>query len=139
MTVGESIISWLYTFGNIEVSAIIETDQLDSEAGSYALYKEPTKTVTPYLDGSLDVTERYYFLVRQNSKLNASRVENQAWLESLERWVTTQNRARNLPVLDDERDCWGVGVAVSAYMAEAETDTAAYQMSVEIYYIEKRR
>ena len=61
----------------------IETDQLDGEAGSYGLYKQPTKDVVPFVDGSRDVTEYYYLLARQSSKAEASRVDNQAWMESV--------------------------------------------------------
>ena len=39
MTIGQSIVEWLYTFGNIEVDAVIETDQLDASAGSYGIFK----------------------------------------------------------------------------------------------------
>lgn len=138
MTVGQSLIEWLYTFGNIEIdqTAIIETDQVDAAAGSYGLYKEPTKTITSFVDGSRDVAERYYLIVRQASKTNPDRVSNQAWMEALERWVFEQNLSQNLPVLDGKRQCYGVSIAVSAYMAETETDTAAYQVSFEINYQE---
>lgn len=137
-TVGQSLIEWLYTFGNIEVdqTVIIETDQLDAESGSYGLYKEPTKTVTNFIDGSRDVSERYYFMVRQASKTDKKRINNQLWMEQLERWVYEQNLKRVLPKLDSKRECCGVSIAVSAYMAEAETDTAAYQVSFEIQYTE---
>ena len=138
MTVGESLIKWLYTFGNIEIdqTIIIETDQLDAAPGSYGLYKEPTKTITVFVDGSQDVAERYYFMVRQASKTNPDRVSNQTWMEALERWVFEQNLKRNLPKLEGKRQCYGVGIAVSAYMVETETDTAAYQISFEIHYTE---
>lgn len=136
MTVGQSIINWLYTFGNIEVDAIIETDQLDASAGSYGVFKEPTRTVTEFVNGSQDVAERYYFMIRQSAKQDSSRVSNAAWLEQLERWVRQQNLSRNLPVLDENRNCHGVAIAVSFYMAETETDTASYQLSVEIKYTE---
>jgi len=136
MTVGQAIINWLYTLGNIEVDAIIETDQLDASVGSYGIFKEPTRTVTTFVNGTQDVTERYFFMIRQSFKQDVSRISNNAWLDSLERWVRQQNLLRNLPVLDDGRNCYGVAVAVSYYMAETETDTASYQLSVEIKYTE---
>ena len=97
MTVSESIIRWLYGFGDIEAGDRIETDQLDGEAGSYGLYKQPTKDVVPFVDGSRDVTEYYYLLARQSSKAEASRVDNQAWMESLESWVRQIPGAALLP------------------------------------------
>ena len=138
MTIGQSIVEWLYTFGNIEVDAVIETDQLDASAGSYGIFKEPTRTVLTFVDGSQDVTERYYFMARQASKQNISRVNNNAWLELLEQWVRMQNLTGNLPALDGNRNCYSVGIAVSYYMADAESDTASYQLSVEIKFTEEK-
>ena len=137
MAIGQSIVDWLYTFGNIEVDAVIETDQLDASAGSYGIFKEPTRTVLTFVDGSQDVTERYYFMVRQASKQNINRVNNNAWLESLEQWVRMQNLTGNLPALDGDRSCYGIGIAVSYYMVNAESDTASYQLSVEIKFTEE--
>lgn len=138
MTVGQAIVNWLYTFGNIEINPaiVIETDQLDSDAGSYGLYKQATKSTTPYIDGSSDNSEYYYLMVRQPSKTNAVRVDNQAWMEELERWIYEQNIKRNLPELDAPKDCYGISVSVSGYMMETETDTAAYQISLKIDYTE---
>ena len=137
MTVSESIIRWLYGFGDIEAGDRIETDQLDGEAGSYGLYKQPTKDVVPFVDGSRDVTEYYYLLARQSSKAEASRVDNQAWMESLEGWVRQKRRSGDLPQLDGGRSCHAVGVSVSAYMSgAAESGTSEYQITVSINYTE---
>lgn len=140
MTVGQSIVNWLYTFGNIEINpdVMIETDQLDSAPDSYGLYKQANKVTTPFVDGSSDNSEYYYLLVRQPSKTNAARVDNQAWMESLESWIREQNIARNLPTLEDGKQCYGISVSVSGYMMETESDTAAYQISMKIDYTEVR-
>lgn len=91
----------------------------------------------PFVDGSRDVTEYYYLLARQSSKAEASRVDNQAWMESLENWVRQQSRSGNLPQLDGGRTCYAVGVSVSAYMSDAaESGTAEYQITVSINYTE---
>lgn len=137
MTVSENIIRWLYGFGDIEAGDRIETDQLDGEAGSYGLYKQPTKDVVPFVDGSRDVTEYYYLLARQSSKAEASRVDNQVWMESLESWVRQKSRSGDLPQLDGGRSCHAVGVSVSAYMSgAAESGTSEYQITISINYTE---
>ena len=133
MTVGTSLINWLSLFEDIEG---IQTEQLLSDDGSFALFKEPTTTITAFVDGSQDVTVRYYLLARQKAKLDKSRVNNQGWMESLEQWVRQQNRAMNFPVLDQGRECFGVEIAVGSYMAEQTEKTANYQLSVAISYTE---
>ena len=136
MTVGQALIEWLHTYGDIEAEAVIETDQLDSEAKSYGLFKEAQRNVTPFINGSQDVSEYYNILVRARSKLDSNRITNQEWLEGLEFWIRNQNLKRILPDLGPGRECWGVGVSVTGYMMEQETDTAAYQLSVVINYLE---
>ena len=91
----------------------------------------------PFVDGSRDVTEYYYLLARQSSKAEASRVDNQAWMESLESWVRQKSRSGDLPQLDGGRSCHAVGVSVSAYMSgAAESGTSEYQLTVSINYTE---
>ena len=137
MTVGESIIQWLYGFGDIEIDQRISTDQLGAEEGALALFKEPTKTEHVFLDGSRDVTERYYFLVRQPSQTNSARISNAAWLERLEEWVRQQNLSRNYPKLGNGRLCFSITIGVSAYVMEQQEEDSIYQISVVICYSER--
>lgn len=137
MTVGESLIKWLYGFDGFEKDDLIETDQLQGETGSYGLYKQPTTNELPFIDGSRQVAEYYYLLTRQSAKANDSRVNNLAWMESLEQWARSQNLKRALPALDGGRRCNSVGIGVSAYMSSTEvTGTAEYQVSITINYTE---
>lgn len=135
MTIGESIVSWLLEFGDID---IIETDQLDSETGSLGLYKQANSQVTEFVDGSRDVTAYYYLLARQPVRDERSRVANQDWAERLERWVRQKNLSRELPELSDNRICYGAAVNVGAYLSEADEGdrTAEYQISIMIKYTE---
>ena len=139
MTVGQSIVAWLMEYGDIETAdVVIETDQLSPEPESLGLYKQANNTVTPFVDGTRDVTDYYYLLARRPVKDNHSRVDNQAWMEDLETWVRTRNRSRSLPALDSGRECYGVEISVSAYMSEEDAAgrTAEYQISIAIKYTE---
>ena len=139
MTVGQSIVTWLMEYGDIEAADVpIETDQLSPESESLGLYKQANNTVSPFVDSSRDVTDYYYLLARRPAKDDRSRVDNQAWMEDLEAWVRTRNRSRNLPILDGGRICYGIEISVSAYMSEADTAgrTAEYQISIAIKYTE---
>lgn len=137
MTIGESIIQWLYGFGDIEIDQRITTDQLGAEEGALALFKEPTKSEVVFLDGSHDVTERYYFLIRQPSQTNSERISNAAWLERLERWVRDQNLKKDYPHLEAGLTCFAIAVAVSAYVMEQKEEESIYQISVAISYSER--
>lgn len=138
MTVSQSLINWLYQFGGIEIdqAAMIETDQLDAMPGSYGLYKSAAKTVTPFINGTHDVSEIYDFVLRHSAKTDIDRVNNQAFLENLEKWVRTQNITGNLPEMDEGRACFGVAITSAGYMEATESDTASYQISIKIDYME---
>lgn len=137
MTINESLKNWLYGFDNIEVDDRVNTDKLDGEAESYGLFKQATQEVTPFIDGSRDVTAYFYFLARQSAKSEKARLSNIAWMEQLERWVFEKNRKRELPELDGPRSCNRVTISVGAYMSESEnSETAQYQLSISINYTE---
>ena len=137
MTIGEGLIQWLYGFGDIEAEDLIQTDRLDGTVGSYGLYRQPTREETVFIDGSRDVSCYYLLLARRAVKADVSRIGNQAWMESLEDWVSQRNRLGDLPHLGARRTCNSVGISITAYMAEEqETGTAAYQLTVRINYTE---
>jgi len=134
MTVGESIIQWLYTFGNIDLDVKIDTDQLESDTDAMALYKEPTKTTTTDVVGNRDIIERYYLLARQPTQTDGLRLKNQAWMESLEEWVYQQNIINNLPTLDADKTAENIEIAISSYVMEQNEEDSIYQISVAIEY-----
>lgn len=139
MTVGQSLVTWLMEYGDIETSdTIIETDQLGIETDSMGLYKQANNTINAFIDGTRDITEYYYLLARRPVRDDRSRVDNQAWMEALENWVHQRDQSRDLPALDGGRECFGIEVSVSAYMSDSDDSgrTAEYQISIAIKYTE---
>lgn len=138
MTISESIIQWLYTFGDIAINERVNTDQLEAAARSMGLYATPQTTVQGYIDGSRSVTAYYTFLVRDASQDDASRKSNQEWLEGLQSWVQLQSLGGSLPVLSEGKTCQAVGIANTFYMQSQAEEEAVYQMTISITYIEER-
>ena len=137
MTVSKALITWLYGFGSISVDENIDTDTLAANAAAYGLYKTPQTVIVPFVDGGRDVTAYYTLCVRQRANQERKRQDNQGWLEALEQWVRTQNRAQNLPDMGDNRECYGVGIANTFTMQDAENEESVYQMTLSISYTEK--
>lgn len=138
MTISESIIEWLRGYsGGIEATDRITVDQLSAQDETYGVFKAPGDVVTQYIGGAKDVTAYYLFVARQPSQTNAMRISNQGWMEGLERWIHDQNIARDLPVLEGKRHCWGISIANSYTTQEQDNDGTVYQFSVAINYSEE--
>ena len=137
MTVSQSMSEWLATNPTVDVDAGMDTDTLAAQALAIGLYKTPQMDVKPYMRGARNVTAYYNFLLRQRTNQEAKRQDNQAWLEALERWVSAQQRSRNLPALDTGRSCQRIFIANSFYLMDAENDEGVYQLTIGINYTEQ--
>lgn len=137
MTVSQSIITWLCTNPTVDVDTDVSTDFLAAQALAMGLYKTPQANVTQYVNGDRDITAYYNFLLRQRNSQEKKREDNQAWLETLEKWVQAQNIARTLPIMDSGQDCQRVFIANSFYMVNTETNEGVYQLTIGINYIQK--
>lgn len=139
MTLTQSVIEWLAGFdGGIEVDEGVNTDMLAANAAAYGLFKTPGNVTTDFVNGGRDVTEYLNLIVRQPSQTETMRQSNQAWMEQLERWVRTRNILRELPVLGDDRECYGVAIAGSFYMQEQTPTESVYQIALAVHYTERR-
>ena len=138
MTVSESLVTWLYEFGDIAIDERVSTDQLDAAARSMGLYATPRTKVTEYMDGSRSVTAYYTFLVRAASQDETSRQSNQAWLERLQAWVRARHLSRTLPTLGAGKTCNSVAIVNTFYAQSQTEEESIYQMTLSMEYIEER-
>lgn len=138
-TISGAIIQWMYTNGTIDIDEDISTDQLEAMATAYGLYKTPQTTITPYADGTRDITAYYRFLARQRAQTERERAESGEWLEAFEAWVRARNVARVLPTLPEGLYCQSVGIVGSASVEAQEGGQAIYQLSFSINYIDGRK
>lgn len=136
MTVSQAIVTWLYTNATISVDDV-DTDLLAASAAAYGLYKTPQTNVIQYVDGTRDVTAYYTFHVRQRSNVEATRQDNQAFLETFENWVRAQSRAQTFPSLTAPLKCQRVFIANTFSALEKETDETIYQLTLGINYLDK--
>ena len=138
MSITESIIAWMQGFsGGITIMDDISVDQLAAMNESMGIFKSPGDEVVEYIGGARDVTSRFLFLICQPSQTNAMRMENQQWLESFERWVRDQNRARNIPKLSTGRECSAIYVSNSFAIQQQSDSETIYQITVTINYFEE--
>lgn len=135
MSAIESIIQWLYGFPEIGAAERITPDML--EEGDMSLAALPEDSVTAYMDGTRDITMYAMFRVRQSGRTHGERMDAQAFMDALSRWVWAGNLAGDLPRLDGGREAQSVRVSQSPYMLETDGGEAVYQIGIEMNYIDE--
>lgn len=134
MTNSELIKEWLRACKFIEI-VDIDTDRLEAQAESMGIYKQATRDVDEYIDGSKLISEYYYFLTRQSAQLESERIGAQEFLSQIEDWVEESEYNEIYPKIPGiER----VFIANGFYMTDAETEESVYQISIGITYQKER-
>lgn len=130
MTVSENIIEWLKTF-DPQAMPNIDTDLQAGGVATYSLLKEPTVNVKHYLSGREEHDEYYQLSARLETLENADRVDNGAWLESLEAWVREQNNSKNFPNITG---ITRIEISSSFSMGSVDNHTSIYSLTIKVKY-----
>lgn len=134
MTNSELIKEWLRACKFIEI-VDIDTDRLEAQAESMGIYKQATRDVDEYIDGSKLISEYYYFLTRQSAQLESERIGAQEFLSQIEDWVEESEYNEIYPKIPGIERAF---IANGFYMTDAETDESVYQISIGITYQKER-
>lgn len=135
MSISKSIAEWLN--GYAEDAEIIDIDQLAAVPEAYALFRSPETIVTPFVNGSRDVSAYYQYVIRRQSQTEAQREENAEWLEDLERWIYAQVIKRNLPTLGKGMECVKVEVTGGLALETQNLSESEYQVMLHINYCDR--
>ena len=139
MTVMECVKQWLAQFPGL--NGRIDVDYLDENVETYSVDTIPCEeTLKRYLDGS--TMKQFQFVVasrriyEQNIVQNLSNLE---FFEDLTAWVEQKARARELPVMDNNRTAKKIVVTSTAYpFIVSEDGKARYQLQMRLEYFSKR-
>ncbi len=139
VTVGECLKKWLGEYENADIEEL-DTDFIEGENGSLAIYKTPNNTVVSYNDGSSLVTEHYQLFARQPTQIDKERIGNQQFMSDLEKWVEGKDLNEEYPDLSSAGNltCTGVNVENSAAVMSQEEDNGIYQISIAVQYLKER-
>lgn len=134
MTVIQGIIRWLHTFEPREMWKMkdIHSDVLPAKIKDCALVKEPIINKKTFISGKVRATEHYTLMVRLDSQLDDSRMENNEWGELLEQWIEEQGRKRNFPVIDGTVQ--QIKITTPFYMGIGDMQESVYQLTISITY-----
>ena len=135
MTTSDAIIAWLKTFSLNNNSKIkqMQTDRQSDDVATYALTKEPIDNVKRYVSGKEEHEQYYNFTARLTFQTETSRRDNGNFLEALEEWVNTQNKADNRPNISG-CDVSNIKVASSFYVGATAQNSAVYSLTLAIKF-----
>lgn len=132
MNISDSIIKWLKTCPYIGKINAFDINQVQAKNDSVGLFKQPSVTVTEFIDGSKQITEFYYFIFKKAAQVKAERLANEEYLRKIEDWIDEQEFNGNYPDIGYPVD--GIGMMNGYYMVSFENKNAAYQLTLEIQY-----
>lgn len=138
MTIAECLKKWLGDYEKADIE--LDTDFIEGENGSFAIYKAPNNTIIPYNDGTSLVTEYYQFFARQPIQIDKERIENQKFMSDLENWVEEKNLNEEYPDLSAVGNlaCTEINIENSAAVTSQEEDNAIYQIVISVQYLKER-
>lgn len=140
MTISEAVIEWLKTFDPEEHWKMkqIDLDIQSAKVDSYSLVKEPVRNEKTYITGKKVITDHYMIQARLSSQTDTDRIENNGFGESLEDWVSEQNRNKNFPQIPGAT-VQHISVTTPFYLGKTATDNSIYQLTVAIKYEKKEK
>ena len=134
MTVSGAIIHWLTSFHANEAGKILHIDtELMHGNVDYALVKEPVRNVKESVLGDKTITDHYTLQARLPNATNADSVDNNEFMEVLERWVEKCDAERNYPEIPDGT-ATSIGISTPFFVGMNGQDYSIYQMTISVVY-----
>lgn len=139
MTVMECVKQWLSEYP--ELNGRIDVDFLDNKIETYSIDTIPCEEIIKrYRDGSAVKQFQFAVASRRSYEQNISQnLSNLEFFEGLTAWVEQKARARELPVMDNNRTAQRIIVTSTAYpFIVSEDGKARYQIQMRLEYFSKR-
>lgn len=136
MTISEAVIKWLKTFNPEDYWKMkqVDTEIQSANVDSYSLVKEPVRNVKTYISGRKIITDHYMIQARLSSQTNTDCIENNGFGETLEDWVSEQNKSKNFPRIPDAV-VQNINITTPFYLGKIDTNNSSiYQLTVAIKY-----
>ncbi|MDE5583706.1 MAG: hypothetical protein K2J08_08375 [Ruminococcus sp.] len=133
----ECVRSYIMEFPDLKDGCFL-VDFLGSQPIEYGVETIPCDPVfKKYTDGTCMKQFLFVFASREFYSENVSRqLENSAFYEHFEDWITERNFNGILPDLGDTRCPVSVEVVTGGYVFDADTNSARYQIQMRLLYEE---
>lgn len=132
--IANRIREWLLTCPFLKEESLVIVDKIGADPVQYAIAAMPCDPVyESFTDGA--ALMQFQFAIASREAYNERKnMDNTAFFDMLHRWIVTESRKRNLPILDDGRDSQFVEVITAPYVYSAEDSTAIYQIECRLVY-----
>ena len=133
----ECVRDYILTFPELD-DGFLYVDYLGDQAIEYAVEAVPCDPVfRRYTDGCCMRQFLFVFASREFYSADVNQcIENLAFYEHFERWITDNNLNGELPDLDGRAPV-SIEVLTGGYAFDAESNTARYQMQLRLLYEEE--
>lgn len=136
----ECVRDFVLTFPELDEEGCLYVDYLGDQAIEYSVEAVPCDPVfRRYTDGGCMKQFLFVFASREFYSADVNQcIENLAFYEHFEHWITDNNLNGELPDLDG-RTPVSIEVLTGGYAFDADTNTARYQMQLRLLYEDTRR
>lgn len=133
----ECVRDFILTFPDLDENGCLSVDFLGGEAIEYAVEQVPCDPVfRRYTDGGCLKQFLCIFASREYYSADVNQnIDNLAFYEEFERWITDSNLAGVLPDLDG-REPVSIEVLTGGYAYDEDVGTARYQIQLRVIYKE---
>lgn len=134
----ECVRDFVLTFPELDEEGCLYVDYLGDQAIEYSVEAVPCDPVfRRYTDGCCMKQFLFVFASREFYSADVNQcIENLAFYEHFEHWITDNNLNGNLPDLDG-RSPVSIEVLTGGYAFDADSNTARYQMQLRLLYEEE--
>jgi len=131
----EAVREWLKSCPLIDDGTRFRVNYLGAESSEFTIDDIPTETVVnQYIDGSTLRQKSFMLASRQSYSGDViNNLEKSGMYDDFIEWVEEQDLTENYPDIV-VGDVISVGVPSTGYIAEADVDTARYQITITIIY-----
>lgn len=134
----ECVRDFVLTFPELDEEGCLYVDYLGDQAIEYSVEAVPCDPVfRRYTDGGCMKQFLFVFASREFYSADVNQcIENLAFYEHFEHWITDNNLNTVLPDLDG-RSPVSIEVLTGGYAFDADSNTARYQMQLRLLYEEE--
>ncbi len=135
----EEIRNWLRTCPLIDQSDRFNVNYLSQEPLAFSVEETPSNAIARrYMDGSTLRAKTWVLAAVQDYSPDVlAQIGNSGFWEQLSAWVEQQSRARNFPAMPKGCKARKIEVTTTHYLYRANTNTARYQVQMQLTYFEK--
>lgn len=117
----------------------LRVDYMAEEPTEYGIYAVPStirykeNVLGEFTPQDIQNVNYLFMSVENYGADERQNISNAGWYQDVTNWIMEQNAVRNFPTMD-EGTVIGVKPTLSAYASDPGTDSARYQIQIEITY-----